>query len=86
MMTFRVQSISKPAHSQCRFKNAIKKNENARVMLIKFQAIDDIFFFFVKLYLSGGGGHSNGKRGYQARPWIHKKHPNHIFFIYEKQP
>ena len=28
---------------------------------------------------AGGGGHSNGKRGYQARPWTHKKHPNHIF-------
>ena len=27
----------------------------------------------------GGGGHSNCKRGYQARPWTHKKHPNHIF-------
>ena len=25
------------------------------------------------------GGHSNGKRGYQARPWAHKKHPNHVF-------
>ena len=32
------------------------------------------------------GGHSNGKRGYQARPWTHKKHPNHIFFWYEKDP
>ena len=34
----------------------------------------------------GGGGHSNGKRGYQAHPWTHKKHPNHIFFRYEKRP
>ena len=25
------------------------------------------------------GGHSNGKRGYQARPLTHKKDPNHIF-------
>ena len=25
------------------------------------------------------GGHSAGKRGYQARPWTHKKHPKHIF-------
>ena len=32
------------------------------------------------------GGHSNGKRGYQARPWTHKKHPNHVFFRYEKRP
>ena len=43
MMTFRVQLISKPAHSQCRF-NAIKKKEHVRVMLTKFPAIDDIFF------------------------------------------
>ena len=27
----------------------------------------------------GGGGHSNGKRGYQAHPGTHKKHPNHVF-------
>ena len=33
-----------------------------------------------------GGGHSNGKRGYQARPWAHKKHPNHVFFKYENRP
>ena len=32
------------------------------------------------------GGHSNGKRGYQARPWTHKKHPNHVFFKYENRP
>ena len=32
------------------------------------------------------GGHSNGKRGYQARPWAHKKHPNHVFFRYENRP
>ena len=32
------------------------------------------------------GGHSNGKRGYQARPWTHKKHPNHVLFRYEKRP
>ena len=32
------------------------------------------------------GGHSNGKRGYQARPWTHKKHPNHVFFRYENRP
>ena len=32
------------------------------------------------------GGHSNGKRGYQARPWTHKKHPNHVFFRYEIRP
>ena len=33
------------------------------------------------------GSHSNGKRGYQARPWTHKKHPNHVFLIrYEKRP
>ena len=25
------------------------------------------------------GGHLNGKKGYQARPWTHKKHPKHIF-------
>ena len=31
------------------------------------------------------GGHSNGKRGYQARPWTHKKHPNHVLFRYEKK-
>ena len=31
-------------------------------------------------------GHSNGKRGYQARPWTHKKHPYHIFFRYENRP
>ena len=24
------------------------------------------------------GGHSNGNEGYQARPWTHKKHPNHV--------
>ena len=34
----------------------------------------------------GGGGHSNGKRGYQACPWTHKKHPNHVFFRYENRP
>ena len=34
----------------------------------------------------GEGGHSNGKRGYQAPPWTHKKHPNHIFFRYENRP
>ena len=33
-----------------------------------------------------GGGHSNGKRGYQAHPWTHKKHPNHVFFRYENRP
>ena len=33
-----------------------------------------------------GGPLSNGKRGYQARPWTHKKHPNHIFFRYENRP
>ena len=32
------------------------------------------------------GAHSNGKRGYQARPWTHKKHPNHVLFRYEKRP
>ena len=32
------------------------------------------------------GGHSNGKRGYQARPWTHKKHPNHVFFRHENRP
>ena len=32
------------------------------------------------------GSHSNGKRGYQARPWTHKKHPNHVFFRYEIDP
>ena len=32
------------------------------------------------------GGHSNGKRGYQARPWTHKKHPYHVLFRYEKRP
>ena len=31
------------------------------------------------------GGHSNGKRGYKARPWTHKEHPNHVFFRYEKK-
>ena len=25
-----------------------------------------------------GVGHSNDKRGYQARPWTHKKHPKYI--------
>ena len=30
--------------------------------------------------------HLNGKRGYQARPWTHKKHPNHVFFRYENRP
>ena len=30
------------------------------------------------------GGHSNGKRGYQARPWTHKNHPNHVIFRYGK--
>ena len=37
-------------------------------------------------YRGGGGGHSNGKKGYQARPWTHKEHPNHIFFMYENKP
>ena len=32
------------------------------------------------------GGHSNSKRGYQAHPWTHKKHPNHVFFRYENRP
>ena len=32
------------------------------------------------------GGHSNGKREYQACPWTHKKHPNHVFVRYEKDP
>ena len=32
------------------------------------------------------GGHSNGKRGYQARPWTLKKHPNHVSFMYENRP
>ena len=27
------------------------------------------------IIVQGMGGHSNGKRGYQARPWTHKKHP-----------
>ena len=27
------------------------------------------------------GGHSNGKRGYQARPWTHKKHPRVITYF-----
>ena len=34
----------------------------------------------------GGGGHSNGKRGYQARPWTHKKYPNHVLFRSENRP
>ena len=33
----------------------------------------------MKYFPRGGGGHSNGKREYQARPWTHKKHPNHVF-------
>ena len=33
-------------------------------------------FFFV---VPRGGGHLNDKRGYQARPWTHKKHPKHVF-------
>ena len=48
-----------------------------------------LFIFFNVLYswrMPGGGGHSNGKRGYQAHPWTHKKHPNHIFFRYENRP
>ena len=44
------------------------------------------FFFFFSLIFLRGGGHSNGKRGYQARPWTHKKHPNHVFFRYENRP
>ena len=36
--------------------------------------------------LCPGGGHSNGKRGYQARPWTHKEHPKHVFFRYENRP
>ena len=40
----------------------------------------------IKNYRPRGGGHSNGKRGYQARPWTHKKHPNHVFFRYENRP
>ena len=40
---------------------------------------------FKSLELPGGGGHSNGKRGYQARPWTHKKHPNRVLFRYGKK-
>ena len=39
---------------------------------------------FLKLQIPGG--HSNGKRGYQAHPWTHQKHPNHIFFKYGNRP
>ena len=49
------------------------------------------FYFLIKgvsgiAFTRRGGGHSNGKRGYQARPWTHKKHPNHVLFRYEKRP
>ena len=43
-----------------------------------------IFIWITRSYR--GGEHSNGKRGYQARPWTHKKHPNHVSFRYEKRP
>ena len=40
-------------------------------------------------YTSTLGGHLNGKRGYQAPPWTHKKHLKHIFpglkFVAPKQ-
>ena len=32
-----------------------------------------------------GGGALEWQEGYQARPWKHKKHPNHIFFRYENK-
>ena len=33
-----------------------------------------------------GPGALEWQRGYQALPWTHKKHPNHIFFRYENRP
>ena len=33
-----------------------------------------------------GGGALKWQEGYQARPWSHKKHPNHVFFMYENSP
>ena len=37
--------------------------------------VDRVWIFFCY----PGGGHSNDKRGSQARPWTHKKHPKHVF-------
>ena len=33
-----------------------------------------------------GEGALEWQEGYQARPWTHKKHPNHVLFRYEKRP
>ena len=35
--------------------------------------------FQEKVTHSHPGGHSNGKRVYQASPWTYKKHPKHVF-------
>ena len=46
--------------------------------------------FFINLtwiVLNRGGGEGlKWQEGYQARPWTHKKHPNHVFFRYENRP
>ena len=36
-------------------------------------------FYDYKRFMPLNPGHSNGKKGYQARPWTHKKHPKHVF-------
>ena len=35
---------------------------------------------------TGGGDTRMARGGYQACPWTHKKHPNHVFFRYENRP
>ena len=34
----------------------------------------------------GGTRMARAERGYQARPWTHKKHPNHVFSGMKKDP
>ena len=68
------------------FKLTLSKAWVAHYMMVFVCFFLSFYNFSLILCLFPGGGHSNGKRGYQARPWTHKKHPNHILFRYEKRP
>ena len=58
------------------------------VTLFYSTGVNAYYFFFLwqNRHKQYKNIHSNGKRGYQARPWTHKKHPNHVFFRYENRP
>ena len=56
------------------------------LLLAVFKRVTPVGLCTRQLKFADPGGHSNGKRGYQARPWAHKKHPNHVFFRYENRP